>query len=84
MGFFKTREEKYTDAINKLIKDSTKSANSVAELAIVLHKGIAVLLLMIEDDHQEKLLSEVVPLIREYMEEMKNKHPELKQAVFKA
>jgi hypothetical protein len=79
-----SKENEYIKTINKLIRGVAGSPMDMADLAFTLHKGIAVLILMIEDDHQEKLLSEVVPLIREYMEEMKNKHPELKQAVFKA
>jgi uncharacterized FlaG/YvyC family protein len=84
MGFFKTKEEKYTDAINKLVKDATKSADGMAELAFVLHKGIAVLIMYIQENYQEEMIKEIEPMIRDYLRQLKERHPNHNNKPFKA
>lgn len=59
--------DKYIDVVNKLLKDAVGNAESMAELAIVLHKGIAALIMNIKDEHQEEMLIEVEPMIRSYL-----------------
>ncbi len=73
--------DKYIDVVNKLLKDAVGNAESMAELAIVLHKGIAALIMNIKDEHQEEMLTEVEPMVRSYIEEIKRHHT---TAVFKA
>ena len=73
--------DKYIDVVNKLLKDALGNSESMAELAIVLHKGIAALIMNIKDEHQEEMLIEVEPMVRSYLEEIKRHHT---TAVFKA
>ena len=77
-----SKEDEYINAVNTLLKDAQGSSEGMAELAIVLHKGIAALLMNIEDDHQEEMLANIEPTIRYYLERLKELHPQ--KTVFKA
>ena len=66
------KEDVYIDAVNKLLKDAVGDAERMAELTVVLHKGIAALIMVIKDEYQEEMLIAVEPMIRSYMEEIKN------------
>jgi len=72
-----SKEDKYINAMNKLLKDSMGDPSDMAELSIVLHKGLASLFMMVHDEAQEELLKGMEPLIREHMsfirERMNNK-----------
>jgi len=60
-----SKEVKYIKAINASLKDSMGDPADMAELSIVLHKGLASLFMMVNDDAQEELLKNVEPVIRE-------------------
>lgn len=77
-----SKEDNYITAVNRLLKDAQGSSEDMAELAIVLHKGIAALLMNIKDEHQEEMLENIEPTIRHYLERLKELHPQ--KAVFKA
>lgn len=77
-----SKEDKYIKAVNDLLKDAHGSAEDMAELAIVFHKGIASLIMNIKDDHQEEMLVNVEPTVRFYLEKLKELQPQ--KAVFKA
>lgn len=68
-----SKEDKYINAMNKLLKDSMDNPSDMAELHIVLHKGLASLFMMVHDEEQEKLLKGIEPLIREYMSLIREK-----------